>query len=233
MYFCSAFLLLPPPLHPLPLPISPSTLLSPFYSTFLFICPIISAPLFYKLRWEAGLQSITWVLIHSLFETTNMRMDMKYNYPQGYTQQELTEEKAIQRLLHLGIHLVYKQDATTDAREYLLTVAWYCCLLKGSARSCPIQMWMLIANHWSEHGVGELEKRMKELRVCNPIGGATESTSQTPRAPRDWTTNTWRDSWLQLHIWQRTAVLDLSGRSCPWSWWGSMSQCRGMPGLEV
>jgi hypothetical protein len=52
-----------------------------------------------------------------------MRMDMKYNYPQGYTQQELTEEKAIQRLLHLGIHLVYKQDATTDAREYLLTVA--------------------------------------------------------------------------------------------------------------
>jgi hypothetical protein len=35
-----------------------------------------------------------------------------------------------------------------------------------------------------------LEKGLKELkRVCSPIEGATVSTGQTPRAPRDWTTD--------------------------------------------
>ena len=51
----------------LSLPFSPFSLPLIFCSTFPFICPIISSPLFYKLRWEAGLQEITWVLTHSLF----------------------------------------------------------------------------------------------------------------------------------------------------------------------
>ena len=36
---------------------SPAT----FRSLSAFICPVISSPLFYKFRWEAGLQEITWV----------------------------------------------------------------------------------------------------------------------------------------------------------------------------
>ena len=50
-----------------------------FCSTFPFICPIISSPLFYKLRWEAGLQEITWVLTHSLFAATHRRMELTSN----------------------------------------------------------------------------------------------------------------------------------------------------------
>ena len=45
-------------------------------------------------------------------------------------------------------------------QEVLVTVAWYSCLLIGSARSCPIQLWMLTENHWTE----KLEKRLKELK---------------------------------------------------------------------
>jgi hypothetical protein len=40
-----------------------------------------------------------------------------------------------------------------DAKKCLLTGAWYSCLLRGSARASPIQMWMLVANHWTEHRV--------------------------------------------------------------------------------
>jgi hypothetical protein len=28
----------------------------------------------------------------------------------------------------------------------------------------------------------------------------------------------WRDPWLWLHMWQRKALLDISGRSGPWAW---------------
>jgi hypothetical protein len=54
-------------------PIFSSFCPSIFHSTFPFICPIISFPLFYKLRWEAGLQEITWVLTHSLFTVPHRR----------------------------------------------------------------------------------------------------------------------------------------------------------------
>ena len=50
-----------------------------FHSTFPFICPIISSSLFYKLRWEVGLQEITWVLTHSLFITTHRRTKLTSN----------------------------------------------------------------------------------------------------------------------------------------------------------
>jgi hypothetical protein len=38
-------------------------------------------------------------------------------------------------------------DTIADAKKYLLTGARYNCLLIGSARSLPIQMQMLAANH--------------------------------------------------------------------------------------
>jgi hypothetical protein len=50
-----------------------------FHSTFPFICPIICSLLFYKLRWEAGLQEITWVLTHSLFAASHRRMELTSN----------------------------------------------------------------------------------------------------------------------------------------------------------
>ena len=43
---------------------------------------------------------------------------------------------------------------------------------------------------------------------------------------------TWRDPWLWPHMWQRTALLDISGRKCLWAREGYMPQCRGMPGRE-
>ena len=51
---------------------------------------------------------------------------------------------------------------------------------------------MLVANHWIEPGV--LNGRVGEGTegaegICSPMEGATVSTSQTPGAPRDWTTN--------------------------------------------
>lgn len=79
MCFCSAFLLLSPPLHSLPLPFSPSSLSLTFCSTFPFICPIISCLLFYKLRWGAGLQKIIRVLTHSFFATTHRRTELTSN----------------------------------------------------------------------------------------------------------------------------------------------------------
>ena len=55
----------PSPHHPFPLHLP-------------FICPIISSPLIYKLRWGAALQEITWVLTHSLFEVT-LRAELTSN----------------------------------------------------------------------------------------------------------------------------------------------------------
>jgi hypothetical protein len=52
---------------------------STFCSPFPFICPMISSPLFYKLRWEAALQEITWVLTHSLFSATHRRTELTSN----------------------------------------------------------------------------------------------------------------------------------------------------------
>ena len=51
---------------------------------------------------------------------------------------------------------------------------------------------MISAKYWTEcrvsdGGVGEETEGAD--RVCSPMGGATVSTSQTPGAPSDWTTN--------------------------------------------
>lgn len=50
-----------------------------FFFTFSFICPTISSPLFYKFRWEAGLQENTWVLTQFPFTTTLGRTELTSN----------------------------------------------------------------------------------------------------------------------------------------------------------
>jgi hypothetical protein len=91
---------------------------------------------------------------------------------------------------------------------------------------------MLIANHWTERRVpsgGSLGKGLEELRgFVAPWG---EQHCQLARPPP---TNeyTWRYSWLWSCMWQRMTLLDISGRSGPWSCWGLMPQCRGMPRWE-
>jgi hypothetical protein len=124
------------------------------------------------------------------------------------------------------------------ARKCLLIEAWYDCLLRGSARAWQIERQMLAANHWTEHRVpgGEVREGTEGAEsVCNPVEGITVSTGQTPLSFRglDYQPkSTWRDPWLQLLMWQRVALMNISGRSSPWVWGCSMPQCRGMPGQE-
>ena len=136
MCFCSTFLCLPPPLHPLPLPFFLLLSLSlTFCSTFPFICPIISSPLFYKLRWEAGLQEITWVLTHSLFTTTHRRTELT-NY--------IISPRAIHNKLVMGISpvssllfLLGKARGNALELQWMSTLVmhadlWRCLSTKGS-----------------------------------------------------------------------------------------------------
>jgi hypothetical protein len=43
-------------------------------------------------------------------------------------------------------------DTIADVKKRLLLGAWYSCALRGSASVWPRQMWMLAANHCTEHG---------------------------------------------------------------------------------
>jgi hypothetical protein len=79
----------------------------------------------------------------------------------------------------------------------------------------------------------ELEKGLEELRGFAALW--REQQCQQARSPKLPGTGppikeyTWRDPWRWLHMWQRMALLDISGRRCPWSFEGSMPQCRGTP----
>jgi hypothetical protein len=51
---------------------------------------------------------------------------------------------------------------------------------------------MLAANHWTGRRVpdGGVEEGTEGVEgVCSPVGGTTESSGQTPGAPKDWITN--------------------------------------------
>jgi hypothetical protein len=99
---------------------------------------------------------------------------------------ETEEGKAIQRLLHLGIHpyTISKCRHSCWCQEVLADRSLlYGSLLRGSARAWHIVRWMLTANHWTEQGVsneGVRERTEVTERVCNPIGRTTMSTNQTP-----------------------------------------------------
>ena len=49
-----------------------------------------------------------------------------------------------------------------------------------------------------------------------PMEEATVSTGQTPGAPDQPKRTHGRDSWLPPHMWQRLALLDISGKRGPW-----------------
>jgi hypothetical protein len=78
----------------------------------------------------------------------------------------------------------------------------------------------------------ELEKGLKEQQHHGDSNSV--SRPDPPGAPRDWTNNhqSWRDPGLQPHMWQRMALLDISGRRGPWATGCLMPQCRGTPGRE-
>ena len=107
----------------------------PLCSTFPFTCPIISSPLFYKLRWEAGLQEITWVLTHSLFTTTHRRTELT-NY--------IISPRAIHNKLVMGISpvssllfLLGKARGNALELQWMSTLVmhadlWRCLSTKGS-----------------------------------------------------------------------------------------------------
>jgi hypothetical protein len=69
---------------------------------------------------------------------------------------EIQGQRVEQRLPHLGIHLIQSTNSETiaDAKNCLLTRAWYGYPLRGSARSWPIQMQMLTISHWTDWAQG-------------------------------------------------------------------------------
>jgi hypothetical protein len=79
---------------------------------------------------------------------------------------------------------------------------------------------------------------LDSLSLFQPQAAFQEYQVHVGRGPASYYTGpptkeyTWRDPWLFPHIRQRIALLDISGRSGPWSCGDSMPQCRGMPGLE-
>jgi hypothetical protein len=91
-------------------------------------------------------------------------------------------------------------------------------------QSLTTQRQMVSENHWTEIGVpnGGVGKGTEGVEgFCRPMEEAKVSTRQIP--PELLGTGpptkeyTWRDSSLWPHMWQRMALLDISGRSIPWA----------------
>jgi hypothetical protein len=73
-------------------------------------------------------------------------------------------------------------DTIADDKKFMLTGAWYICLLRGSSIAWQIQRQVLTANHWTEHGDLNGEVRTRTEGVFNSIGRTTVSTNQTPQS---------------------------------------------------
>jgi hypothetical protein len=100
---------------------------------------------------------------------------------------------------------------------------------------------MLTANNWSKQGVPnrEVKERTEGAEgVCNLIERITISTNQTlsPELPgtKPLTKEyTWRNLWLQPHMYQRMALLGINGRRDPWSYEGLCRLCEvGESGMD-
>jgi hypothetical protein len=64
----------------------------------------------------------------------------------------------------------------------------------------------------------ELEKGPKELKeLANPQEEQQYQPQELPGTKPSTKEYTWRDPWLHLHMYQRMALLDISGRRGPWS----------------
>ena len=97
---------------------------------------------------------------------------------------------------------------------------------------------MLEASNWTEHRVpngGTVEGSEGAEEVFSLIRGATVSTGQILRAPRDWTTSqrVYMEELRALATY--VAEDDLVGhqlKEWPLVLWEFDAQCRGMPGQE-
>jgi hypothetical protein len=81
---------------------------------------------------------------------------------------------------------------------------------------------MLADNHWTEHRIpngGALEGNEGAEGICSPIechqARTPTHTPELPGAGPPTKEYTWRDPWLQMHMWQRMTLLDISGRRGP------------------
>jgi hypothetical protein len=86
-------------------------------------------------------------------------------------------------------HLFFKNKKTvstiSNSKKCLMTGAWYRYLLRGSTRALPIEMGILVDNHQTERrdsNRGVRRRTEGAEGVCNPIGGTTILTNQTPQS---------------------------------------------------
>ena len=117
--------------------------------------------------------------------------------------------------------------------------AWYGCLLSGSARAWQIQRRKLEVNHWTEIGSPGWRNWRRDWRSwggLQPYGGSNRVNRTDPQELLGTGPPTkeyiWTNPWSWPHMWQRMALLSISGRRGPWAWVCSMPQCRVIPGQE-
>jgi hypothetical protein len=79
--------------------------------------------------------------------------------------------------------------------------------------------------------VEQLEEVLKELKgfATLQINNNMNQAEPPPEHPETKTANKQGNPWLNLHIEQRMALSDISGRSGLWSCQIAMPQCRQMP----
>ena len=94
-------------------------------------------------------------------------------------------------------------DTIVDDNKYLLTGAWYRCLLRGSASTWQIQRWVLSANHGTEYKE-ELRKYPRRWRALKTYRRNYNMNQPVPPEFPGTKPPTkeyiWRDPWLQQHI---------------------------------
>jgi hypothetical protein len=82
---------------------------------------------------------------------------------------------------HVTLSQLSNPDTIVYANKWLLTGAWYSCLLRGSASALQTQTFI----DWTEHMVpngGDRERTQRAEEVCSPIGGTTIWTNQYPQS---------------------------------------------------
>jgi hypothetical protein len=116
-----------------------------------------------------------------------------------------------------------------DAKNHLLTEAWYGCLLRGSAKAWPIQMHIVPANHGTEHRDANrrVRERTKGAEVDCNLMGRMISTNQTTQSYQELSHQlksicggSQDSSYIYSRGWPYLTLMGGEG--------GLMNQCRGM-----
>jgi len=113
-----------------------------------------------------------------------------------------------------------KPSPIADGKKCLLTGARYGCLLRGSARVLLIQLTMVVASHWTEHGDhnGGVRERTDGVEgVFSLIGRTTISTSQTPQSYQ----------WLNYQSKSIHGATHESSHICSRRWWHCLTSIKG------